>query len=419
MKHLIPLMLVAFLMAGCTTAPDQPGILDDFIIVGYAGPPPEEATLERYREIAESGIKYLATGGSGNYSPEQNLKAMDLAYKAGIGIIPWDIRTLPYTANQNITIDTAALAGIVNDYKDHPALAAYIIMDEPYAHLFPELDTITQLFRKLDPDHATLINVNPSYGWVGDDYRAYIQSYIKTVKPKLLSYDHYSLRIDTTMHEMWFNDLSIVREAARGADIPYMVFVMSEGITNGFRVPSRAEILWQANTALAYGTRGIGWFAYWTPLPDHGWSIAREDGKSSLVEDHYNAMIDKKGNRTEIYEFVKETNQYLKKVGKELLGWDNSDAARFEKGQIVEGSSPVITPEGEKANLIIGTFRKDERLRIVLSNSSWDHPALFSLKVSPGWELDGVFASIDAEPGKGSDTEWTLEPGGSLILELR
>jgi hypothetical protein len=218
---------------------------------------------------------------------------------------------------------------------------------------------------------------------------------------------------------MWFSDLAIVREAARAADIPYMVFVLSEAITNGFRVPDRAEILWQANTALAYGTRGVGWFAYWNPLPDHGWGIAYEDDKPRLIEPHYNAIIDLEGNRTELYDYVKEENQYLNKAGKGLLGWDNSDAARFEKEELVEGSSPVITPEGVNANLIIGTFRKDKRLRIVLSNSNWENPATFSLKVSPDWEIDGIFASIDATFAEGSFTEWTLEPGGSVTIDLK
>ena len=425
-KYLITLVLSGLIISCGTglkedqteTAATELTILNDFIIMAYSGPPPEETTPERYQEIADAGIEYLVAGNQ-NFSVEQNLKIMDLAMDVGIKIIPWDIRTLPFTANQSITIDTAALIGMVNDYKDHPALAAYLIMDEPKADLFPELKVITELLQTADPSHASTINVNPSYGPVGDDFRAYIQNYVETVKPKLLSYDHYSLRIDTTTHEMWFSDLAIVREAARAADIPYMVFVLSEAITNGFRVPDRAEILWQANTALAYGTNGVGWFAYWNPLPDHGWSIAYEDDKPRLIEPHYNAIIDLEGNRTKLYDYVKEENQYLIKAGKGLLGWDNSDAARFEKGELVQGSSPVITPEGVDANLIIGTFRKDERLRIVLSNSNWDNPATFSLKVSPDWEISGIFASIDATSSEGSFAEWTLEPGGSVTIDLK
>jgi len=402
------------------TGQTESGILNEFIIMAYSGPPPEETTPERYREIAEAGIEYLVPGNM-NFSTEQNLKILDLAALSGIKILPWDIRTLGYTANQKITIDSAALTGMVNDYKDHPALGAYLIMDEPAANLFPELKIVTELLRAADPTHVSTINVNPSYGPVGDDFKSYLHSYIETVKPELLSYDHYCLRIDTTTYEMWFSDLAIVREVARVADIPYMVFVLSEGITNGFRVPNRAEILWQANTALAYGTRGIGWFAYWTPLPDHGWSIASEDKKPPLLESHYNAMIDINGKRTELYDFVKEANQYLNIAGKGLQGWDNSDAARFEKGEIVEGSSPEITPEGVGANLIIGTFRKDDRLRVVLSNSHWDNPAVFSLNISPKWEIDGIFSSIDASSTgeKESNLEWALEPGGSVIIEFK
>ena len=38
----------------------------------------------------------------------------------------------------------------------------------------------------------------------------------------------------------------------------------------------------------------------------------------------------------EVYDFVREANYYLKKAGKELLLWNNTDAARYEAGKMVE-----------------------------------------------------------------------------------
>ena len=426
MRNTIYFILIALLFSACASGKkespqnkaEKPDFLNDFIIVAYSSPPPEETTLERYKEMAESGIEYLATGGHGDYYAEQNLKAMDYAYEVGIGMIPWDIRTVSYTANQEISIDTSGLRGIIEDYKNHPALVGYQIMDEPYAHLFPELDTIFQFFRKADPDHEPIVNVNPSYGWVGDDYGEYVRNYIKTVNPGLFSYDHYVFRYDTVITEPWFDDLALVREETRKAGIPYIVFIFCEGIKPSMKLPNRAEILWQVNTALAYGTRGIGWFTYWTPLHDHGWSVVNP-AKTLGQESHYNAMIDKNGNRTEMYDYAKETNQYLKKVGKNLLGWDNPNVARFEAETLINGSSPVVTPEGDNANLVIGTFKKDKKVRVVISNSKMDQSTEFSLQVSPDWKIDDVFASIDAESTNNELTGWTLKPGGSVVIELK
>ncbi|MEN8157153.1 MAG: hypothetical protein ABFS10_09385 [Bacteroidota bacterium] len=431
-KSIIPLSLItllAFLISCGTgssgdqteTAHTEPTFLTDFLIIGYSGPPQKEATLERYQEIAESGIEYLVPG-NGAIDGETNLKAMDLGEKVGVKIIPVDVRLTPFMLEQVVTVDTAAIRSIVNDYKDHPALAAYVVRDEPHGDLFPGLREITDLYRAEDPLHEPLINVLPSYGsptMLGfEDYRSYVVSYIETVEPQLFSYDFYALREGHTMYDGWYSDLAIVREETRKADIPFVVFIQSEGIENGLRVPNRAETLWQVNTVLAYGARGVGWFCYWTPLPDQGLSQEEEE-REFLIEPHYNAMIDIEGNRTELYDHVKEANFYLKKAGKGLLGWDNTEVARYKAGELLEGTSPMVTPEGEGASIVIGTYQMEEMARVVISNSSCEEPASFTLTVDPQWRADGIFASIDATPAESSITQWTLEPGGSVILELK
>jgi hypothetical protein len=400
------------------------GLQDEFIIMAYSGPPPEEINLQRFREIAEAGIEILVPG-NGTFNAEQNLKAMDLARQTGIRILPVDLRIFQVASNPDISIDTILIRDVVNDYKNHPALAGYLIKDEPAAGMFPALKKCTELFRKEDPFHEPTINLLPSYGspvqlGIGN-YQAYISSFITTVKPGLLSYDNYPLREGATWYDPWYADLAVVREETKKSGIPYIVFIQSEGIRNGLRVPNRAEILWQINTALAYGAHGVGWFCYWTPESDQGFQ--QEEGMPPpLVEAHYNAMIDLNGKRTEVYDFVRDANFYLKKAGKELLLWNNTDVARYEAGKMTEpGSSPVVTPSGDSANVVIGTFKKGNRCRIVLSNSRCDKPTVFAIQVSPEWKINGIFTSIDALPAgdKSSHLKWLLKPGGSVVLNLQ
>jgi len=431
-RLILPCILIALLMAcgsgkssdSIDAGPDRTGLLNEFIIMAYSGPPPGEVTLERFQEIADAGIEFLVPG-NGTFNEEQNLKAMDLCAKTGVRVIPIDLRLFPFALTPDIAIDSVAIKEIVDSYKDHPALAAYVIKDEPGGDLFPALRTISDIFRAEDPYHEPLINLFPNYGTIHQfgvaDYRTYITSFIETVKPGLLAYDSYPLRNGITIYDDWYSNLEVVREEAKKANIPFLVFIQSEGIKEGLRVPNRAEILWQVNTVLAYGAQGIGWFCYWTPLPDQGFQ--REDGaQAPLVESHYNAMIDIKGNRTEVYDHVREANLYLKKAGRGLLEWDNTDVARYEAGKMLEGgSSPVVTPAGEDANIVIGTFKKESGLRIVISNSSCEKPAVFSLQLSSGWKMDEIFTSIDANPvgEKKSLLEWNIKPGGSVLIDLK
>ncbi|MEN8193811.1 MAG: hypothetical protein ABFS12_13395 [Bacteroidota bacterium] len=428
MKSLV-FMIILTLILGCSkidqveqeiSAPQS--MVDDFIIMAYSGPPLEEVNIERYQEIADAGIEYLVPG-NGTFNSEQNLKAMEIGEKVGIKIVPLDMRLVPFALTPGITIDTSVVKSVVNDYKDHPAFAGYVVKDEPHANVFPALYEISNLIRKEDLHHEPLINLFPSYGTLTqlgfEDFRGYINSYLDIVKPKLLSYDYYPFRLNNqTMVDGWFSDLLVVRDETRKANIPFMVFMQSEGITEGLRIPNRAEILWQVNTALAYGARGVGWFSYWTPVPDQG--FPQEEGAAPpIVEHHHNAMIGLNGNRTEVYDYVKEANLYLKKTGKGLLGWDNINVARYEDGQLIEGSSPVLSPKGEGENIVIGTYLLDKKARVVISNSSCEESTAVALDVQSGWEPENIFASIDAEQTSKLLLEWSIKPGGSVIIELK
>jgi len=98
----------------------------------------------------------------------------------------------------------------------------------------------------------------------------------------------------------------------------------------------------------------------------------------------------------------------------------NQNVARYEAGSLVEGSSPIATPSGNRANVVIGTFAKDHAIRLVLSNASCEEETFFSLSLSPGWKTDQLFTSIAAKPAGDANSlmEWYLEPGGSAIIDL-
>ena len=104
----IPGILLSILVgcaAGKSNKNNAPYALqNEFIIMAYSGPPLEETNLERFREIADAGIEILVPG-NGVFNAGQNLKAMDLAQKVGIRIIPVDMRVFQLGLNPDISID--------------------------------------------------------------------------------------------------------------------------------------------------------------------------------------------------------------------------------------------------------------------------------------------------------------------------
>jgi len=385
-----------------------------FVVGGFCGPPPEKLNYNSMREVANAGINVLIPG-NGVESPKPILKMLDLAEQLGIKIIPIDLRFFAVNTNKNISnkkFISKIASEMVKDYSNQYALLAYGICDEPKSDKFPMLRESTDIFKKLDPSHPALINLFPSYGSPAQlgfaDFRDYVHSFLNTVQPAVLSYDHYPLRENKT-ESGWHKDLEIVRDEAKKAKIPFWIFIQSEGIKNYLRVPTRTEIMWQANTALAYGARGILWFCYWTP---------RESKLEGIVtEVHYSAMIDKNGKRTPVYDFVREENLFLKKAGQELMDWENISVSRYQKGKLVRGKN-ISTGKlsGKDFDLVVGTFVKGKKERLVFANDSYTKTAYFSIT---GLSDSKETAAIDSESRISSgNIICRIKPGGCLVIDV-
>ena len=389
---------------------------DMFVVGGFCGPPPVKLNYNSMRDVANSGINVLIPG-NGVESPKPILKMLDLAEQLGIKIIPIDLRFFTVNTNKNISdkeFISKIAKEIVKDYSSHPAFFAYGICDEPKSDKFQMLRESSDIFKKLDPKHPPLINLFPSYGSPAQlgfaDFRDYVHSFIKTVNPAILSYDHYPLR-ETKTETGWHKDLEIVRDEANKAKIPFWIFIQSEGIKNYLKVPTRAEIMWQANTALAYGARGILWFCYWTPPESKLEGI--------VTEIHYSAMIDKTGKRTSVYDFVREENLFLRKAGQELIDWENMKVSRYKNGKLVSGQNiSVGKVSGKNFDLVIGTFTKGNKVRLVCANDSYTLPAHFSISTSSQVNNIKIAASIDSESRISSgNIICKIKPGGCLVIE--
>ncbi len=394
--------------------------MPDFVIGAYPGPPPEQTSLERYREMAELGLNVILPA-NGVFDEEGNRKVLDLAAETGLRVIVWDGRIAQMTTSADAEIDPAVVEDVVRSYRDHPALLGYAVRDEPSLAMFPRLAEICRIFRRADPDHEPLINLFPSYASAEQlgthDFGLYLREYVRIVQPSVLCYDHYPLRVDRSVDTGWHRDLALVSEESRRTGIPFWIFLQSEGIRGALRVPTKGEIFWQANTALAYGARGVLWFCYWTPPA--GQAAPRAEGMPPPpVEEHHDAILDAEGRRTPLYDCVKEENAFLGRMGRILSGWTHHSVARFRNGELVPGSgySPAVEVRAENASVVVGTWvRNGLELEVLVVNDSPTETAEIGLFARTGFDsrVDGRFAARPARERAGG---WDLEPGGCVLL---
>lgn len=197
--------------------------------------------------------------------------------------------------------------------KHHAALEAYCLVDESGAGAFPGLGRLMACLRERDPAHLACINLLPTYaneqqrgvsanaaerarvgiptnfaGVVTDDktvlrYREHLKQYVETVRPDLISNDHYHfLKPDQDGQlvdgKQYFLNLALIRMAAREAGKPFLNIIQANTIKKSWRRPNAQEMRFLVFTTRASGARGSSYCTYWGPPAYHG---LYQDGKAA------------------------------------------------------------------------------------------------------------------------------------------
>ncbi len=240
----------------------------------------------------------------------------------------------------------AELDAIVEAVREHPALYAYSLKDEPNVALFPILARMKDYLQKKDPAHLVYVNLYPIYasnkqlGTTGEPapaYREYLRQFVETFRPQLLSYDHYHFTVQGD-RDQYFLNLAEIRRAALDAGIPFMAIVQACSWTVNMRIPTGEELRWLAYTTLAYGSQGISWYVYGYPGHDGGMinpagtyrepRIARAMGSAVLG-----------GPPTPLYYYVRELHKEFLAIATELQPLRS--LAVYHVGMLPEGTLPL------------------------------------------------------------------------------
>jgi hypothetical protein len=294
MKNLI-FLLLALSLVGSTQAVsrNKPDNHKQIPILAWYGIPPEQTTLERYRELKESGITLNLTSFPDAQSME---KALNIARKTGIKMIV----SCPELKTQ--TTET------VRRFRKHTATAGYMLRDEPSRADFPELGSWAKKIQEEDHAHFCYLNLFPNYAsemQLGTKtYQEHVDLFIKEVPVQLLSFDHYPV-IGNSLRPEWYQNLEIFSEAAGKAGKPFWAFALA--VAHGpYPIPTLAQLRLQVFSDLAYGAQGIQYFTYWTPV-------------DTLMKFN-NGPITAEGQKTTVYDKLKQVNTEIQSLSAVFLG---------------------------------------------------------------------------------------------------
>jgi hypothetical protein len=256
---------------------------------------------------------FTVCGPSGGYSTEENRKMLDFCQQVGLQALVVDPRIA-----MDMTIGEGwreTVGKIVADYGDHPALYGYYVQDEPNAVWFPALGEINAEFLKRDPRHLPYINLFPTYASVEQlgtpTYADHLDRFLRTVRPLVLSYDHYCLLQGDQDRADYFENLELIREAGLRYGVPPWNIILSTPHL-GYRDPTPAEMRWQVYTSLAYGMKGLMYFTYWG------------DG----------AIVDAQGQPTAHYAPIQQWNAEVQVLGRILLRLESVGGLSHRRGPV-------------------------------------------------------------------------------------
>jgi hypothetical protein len=188
----------------------------------------------------------------------------------------------------------------------HSAMFGYYLRDEPGAGLYPALARFVAALRQADPDHSSYINLFPNYASPGQmgapTYEEYVESFVTTVKPAFISYDHYALLDDGSLRDGYFQNLEAVRKTALKHGLPFWNIILSNAHFR-YAEPSEGGLRFQVYTTLAYGGRGISYFTYFAPA----------------IGNYRLAPIDQFGHKTPTWDMLRNVNLQIHRLGPTYL----------------------------------------------------------------------------------------------------
>lgn len=392
-------------------------------------------TDEVYKLISDLGINFL------NYIESQynelaygiallenkncTLKNLELASKYGMGSVVW--LTSGYgEANYLKTISR---------FSHYSAFAGLNIIDEPYSLTYYDrnvgpVDEMTGAGER----YKALTGYANLYGYANlfpyvlsmtqkktnaegyEVYREYMREFCQKFNPKVLSWDHYVL--NSKSYKNYFKNLEIGRDVAKEFDIPFWIFMqtgdtLSRKGDNATKTTTE-EMLWNLNTALAYGTKGI---QYYTLVQTYG---AAYDSNTDSYDLEQSGLISVSGEKTRYYDQALAVNNQVKAVDHVLVNSDSEailaiGGAQSETGitKTAYGCLTSATATAQRG-AVIGCFNYRGKQAFYVASNSFEEAQTVTLTFDGTHTLNLISYGLDSTV---SANEYQLSLGkGEAVL---
>jgi hypothetical protein len=300
----------------------------------------------------------------------------------------------------------------ITDPLDREKVFGILLSDEPVTQDFPKLkfrvDAVKQ--HKIVP-YINIFCDNINDAQIGSTYDKYLDEYIKICDSTHISYHYYPFQmIGKFHHDRFYGSLETIRKKSLQSGIPFWNVIQSYAHLH-YSEPTPENMALQVYSALAYGSRGIGYFAYYTS----------QKGNSRL------APIDRFGYRTKTWEIVRNLNLQihalapiytkLKSINVFHTGNVPRNCRGIDSAQLVESVSGNSWFQGG-VSMLVGEFVDNAgKPYAMLVNKNMHTSTYFDVRFKKKGQIMIVSQSYQDRIRFEGEQNW-LSPGCGVLLTV-
>lgn len=388
---------------------------------------PDYVTEEIFEAIAGCGVNYI-TRSEVDYksAPEIVIKSLELGEKYGVGVTVWD-RGLSIKAGYSLSDIDARL----QEYCNYPAFIGLHAVDEPNSPHYSmggSSNNISSYANRINAlaelDVWTYGNLLPCGEGREDQYAKYVEEWLSTCNVKMLMWDRY-VHDKGVKKVNYFYNMSFCREKAEEYKIPFWPYVQagthwenSRGKDVTEYYPDEGQVLWNVNTCLAYGAKGIAWFPLIQPV-----SFSRAASKPYDFE--RNGLIGAAGNKNRWWYYAQIANRQIAAIDEVLMNSVNkgvivtSQQAKEDNAKstcIIDGTSwrELTDITGDA---MVGCFNYKGKSAYYVVNYDMEYSQHINLEFGDNYRFTTIQDAVTSKC-QGNTLELTMKPGEGVLVVM-
>ena len=236
----------------------------------------------------------------------------------------------------------AYIAECMAPYKDHEAFYGVMLGDEPYFYHAKNYGQVYRSIKRVCPEAYIQYNLHPISSTEEEEnrkiyftgcadeegltqnekmvqaYEQYIGLFLESTGAKYIQYDQYPFRNADKVDVYYILGLQVASKLAQEYGVEFYFVTQTYGQTDNVTNPrmlSQADLYWLNNMLVGFGIKQISYFTYFTKA---------DNNREHFIDG--NSFLTWKGEKTDIYHWMKQIMAEEQKFAPTILNFDYSSS---------------------------------------------------------------------------------------------